>query len=146
MVFRFLDRFRDSDGNYKRFTPDDTPMVLPVGFKRPETLAEQVARLVRSHEFTRHVESQGFESFEESDDFAVDDGYDQSSPYEDNFDLAAIAASKSGIVHFDEGEAIQARNRVNDAVSKHSKRGNKRNSDSDATNPPEEGDKSVDTQ
>lgn len=65
---------------------DPTPLRLPLGFKRPETLAEQVQRLVRTH-ISRTAEDQGFESFEESEDFDVDDDLgDPTTPYEVVFD------------------------------------------------------------
>lgn len=66
---------------------DDTPMAIPAGFKRPETLAEQVQRLVRTT-VSRQAEEAGFETFEESEDFDVDDGdaTDRGTPYETYFD------------------------------------------------------------
>lgn len=52
--------------------PDSTPIELPLRFKRPPTLQEQIKQMVR-HEVSRTAEEQGFESFEEADDFAVED-------------------------------------------------------------------------
>lgn len=67
--------------------PDPTPVALPVGFRRPPTLAETVRKLVRSEELRRAAEVAGFESAEEADDFDVDDDtYDPKSPYERHFD------------------------------------------------------------
>lgn len=65
--------------------PDPRPMRIPAGFKRPETLAEQVQRLVRTH-VSRLAEAQGAETFEESEDFDVGDDEDPSTPYETHFD------------------------------------------------------------
>lgn len=65
--------------------PDPRPMQIPVGFRRPETLAEQVQRLVRTS-ISRHAEMQGFETFEESEDFDVGDDFDPRTPYETYFD------------------------------------------------------------
>lgn len=66
--------------------PDPTPVAVPSGFRRPETLAETVARLVR-REVSDAAEAQGFESFEEADDFEVDDDpQDPGTPYETFFD------------------------------------------------------------
>lgn len=64
---------------------DDSRPEMPLGFKRPETLAEQVRRLVRSSisDAARHA---GAETFEEADDFDVGDDYDPQSPYEETFD------------------------------------------------------------
>ncbi|WNK13476.1 MAG: hypothetical protein [Microvirus sp.] len=66
--------------------PDPNPMALPVGFKRPETLAEQVARLVRSERWKHDMEKAGLETFEESEDFDVGEDFDPSTPYETFFD------------------------------------------------------------
>lgn len=65
--------------------PDPEPLVLPSGFRRPETLAEQVQRLVRTG-LSRMAEEQGMESFEEAEDFDVDEDEDPSTPYETFFD------------------------------------------------------------
>lgn len=70
-------------------TPDPTPVSIPSGFKRPETLEEQIRRLVRSARFADEVEAAGFETFEEADDFDVDDDPPEpGTPYEPFFDPA----------------------------------------------------------
>lgn len=67
--------------------PDQTPMAIPAGFKKPETLAEQVQRLVRSAQLRELAESKGFETFDEANDFDVpDDPPDPSTPFEPFFD------------------------------------------------------------
>jgi len=65
--------------------PDPTPLSLPLGFKKPEILAETVARLVRS-EISRQAQLQGFETFEEAEDFDVGDDFEPGAPYETYFD------------------------------------------------------------
>lgn len=64
---------------------DQTPVTVPAGFRRPETLAEQVQRLVRNH-ISRQAEAEGYESFEESEDFDVDEPEEPSTIYEEFFD------------------------------------------------------------
>jgi len=64
---------------------DPVPMAVPVGFRRPPTLAEQVQRLVRG-EMSRRAELEGKESFEEANDFDVDDDQIIESPWEDRAD------------------------------------------------------------
>lgn len=67
--------------------PDPKPVAIPAGFRRPPTLAEQVARLVRSERFNREAAEAGFETFEEADDFDIDDDPpDPSTPFEPFFD------------------------------------------------------------
>lgn len=72
---------------YGHEVPDPTPMALPSGFRRPETLAEQVKRLVRTT-LSQQAAEAGHESFEESEDFDVDDDFDPQTPYEVFFDPA----------------------------------------------------------
>lgn len=64
---------------------DPTPPRIPANFKRPETLAEQVARLVRGN-ISREAEAAGYETFEESEDFDVEDEFDPRTPFETFFD------------------------------------------------------------
>lgn len=65
--------------------PDPQPIAIPAGFKRPETLAEQVQRLVRT-QVSQLAQARGAETFEESEDFDVDDELDPHTPYETFFD------------------------------------------------------------
>lgn len=70
-------------------TPDPNPVRIPAGFKRPETLEEQIRRLVRSERFAVLAQEEGFETFDEADDFDVDDDLpDPGTPYETFFDPA----------------------------------------------------------
>lgn len=52
--------------------PDDTPVAMPVGFRKPESLQDQIRRLVRN-ELSARAMDQGLETFEEADDFDVED-------------------------------------------------------------------------
>lgn len=65
---------------------DSKPLALPVGFKKPESLDEQIRRLVRTH-ISSQAEEQGFETFEDADDFEIeDDPADPTTPFEMEFD------------------------------------------------------------
>lgn len=86
-----------------REVPDPRPMQIPAGFKRPETLAEQVQRLVRTT-ISRRAQEEGFETFEESEDFDVDDDVDPSTPYETFFD--PVLGQEITPAEFREHEAI----------------------------------------
>ncbi|UOF76960.1 hypothetical protein [Microviridae sp.] len=61
--------------------PDPTPVAWPAGVRRPETLTEQIRRLVRI-EVSQRAAEQGHETFEEADDFEMDDDDEFRSPYE----------------------------------------------------------------
>lgn len=66
--------------------PDPRPKEMPVGFKRPPTLQEQVQRLVRSEQLRMYAEQTDQETFEEAEDFNVGDDYDPQSPWEEQFE------------------------------------------------------------
>lgn len=62
---------------------DNSPVAIPVKFKRVDAITQKVADLVRG-EFSRLAEKEGYETFEDADDFDVGDDYDPHSPYELN--------------------------------------------------------------
>lgn len=65
---------------------DNRPVEMPLGFKKPEPLSEQIQRMVR-RELSRAAEQSGFESFDEANDFEVEDDLpDPGTPYEMEFD------------------------------------------------------------
>lgn len=64
---------------------DDTPVAIPVRLTRPPTLTEQMRQVIRG-ELSRAAAAEGYETFEEADDFDVDDDFDPQSPWEMNFD------------------------------------------------------------
>lgn len=64
---------------------DPEPIELPLRYKHPPTITEQIKRHVETA-LSRHALEQGFESFEEAEDFDVDDDFDPSSPWELEFD------------------------------------------------------------
>lgn len=67
---------------------DGTPMAPPVGYKRQPSMVEHIRALVRSEQLAAAVAAQGFETFEEADDFDIMDDNDPmpSSPHENEFD------------------------------------------------------------
>ncbi|MEM2002530.1 MAG: hypothetical protein QXT77_07805 [Candidatus Methanomethylicaceae archaeon] len=65
-----------------RELPDQTPIEVPLDFSRPLTLQEEIRRFLRI-EASYVAENAGFETFEEADDFDVDDEeVEFVSPYE----------------------------------------------------------------
>jgi len=112
---------------------DTTPLSLPVGFKRPETLAEQVARLVRRQHYLNSLEIIGEESFEEAEDFDIsDDPVDPDTPYQSDDDLAAVQAVNHGLVRPpSEDELTRARDIIQRAKDAIKKRSSKKSSEGD---------------
>lgn len=66
--------------------PDPTPLARTVGFQRPPTLREQMQQAIREH-LSFQAASQGFETFEEADDFYVQDDVEPTSRHELDDDL-----------------------------------------------------------
>lgn len=60
--------------------PDNTPVELPIGYKKPESLQDMIARMINVH--SQIQERAGNETFEEADDFDVDEEESPVSAYE----------------------------------------------------------------
>lgn len=88
--------------------PDNTPVAIPLRFTRPETIAQQVQRLVVT-QFSQMAQAQGFESFEEADDFDIGDDYDPTSPYEQNFEVQTYDVRQDGEILSKHERDIRAR-------------------------------------
>ena len=69
-----------------RELPDPTPMNIPVEFRRAETQDERIRRILREDKLRYAANAVGVETPEEADDFDVGDDYEDTSPYEYNFD------------------------------------------------------------
>lgn len=65
---------------------DATPIAPPVGWTNEPNMFDYVRELVRSAQLAKEAEEAGMETFEESEDFDVDDDFDPSTPYENDFD------------------------------------------------------------
>jgi len=76
------------DHKGRRLTPegreilDPTPVAPPVGYKKQPSMADHIRDMVRSERLRQEAEAAGAESFEEADDFDVDDDPEISTPYE----------------------------------------------------------------
>lgn len=64
--------------------PDPTPMAPPIGYKKVPSIWEQQKALIRAARLEEH--EAGMETFEEADDFDVDDDFEPSTPFEAGFD------------------------------------------------------------
>lgn len=76
MLKNFIMRFRE--------TVDPTPVAKPLNLRIPSQ-TERILALVR-HEQAMAAQRGEFETFEEGDDFELDDGEEWSSPYEEIFE------------------------------------------------------------
>ena len=69
-------------------TLDPNPVEVPAGFRKPESLAETIQRLIRT-DVSQIADKEGFDTFDEADDFEIEDGeegLDPHTPYETIFD------------------------------------------------------------
>ena len=64
---------------------DPQPVARPLNWNAPEPLESMIRRYIRT-ELSRHAADEGHETFEEADDFDVDDDFDPTSPWELNYD------------------------------------------------------------
>lgn len=66
---------------------DPVPMAPPVGYTRQPTMTERLRNMIHSEQLRIAAAEMGAETFEESEDFDVDDDdYDPQSPWEEQFD------------------------------------------------------------
>lgn len=70
----------------------------PVGLKKPMSLEEIVKMHLTDPQTLNRMRSNEHETFEDADDFDIGDDYDRTTPYEENFDLAAVQAQQLGYV------------------------------------------------
>lgn len=80
------------DINHDRFgreIPDPIPMAPPVGYQKPFSMVDHLRDIVR-REISAAAQSQEMETFEEADDFDIEDELlDPHTPYEAVFDPPA---------------------------------------------------------
>lgn len=75
---------------------DPTPVEMPVGMKRPESLQQMIQRLVRA-QISQQAQQQGFESFEDANDFDIDEEDDLPlTVYEEMGEEPGYAESENG--------------------------------------------------
>lgn len=89
-----------------RELPDPTPVELPFGAQRPESLQDMIRRLVRT-DVSRAAEQAGAETFEEANDFEVEEDDAESS-------LTHHEVLGEEVI----GEALRMRQEVRDAQLK----------------------------
>lgn len=69
-----------------RELPDPVPMAPPIGWFKQPSMFDQVRQMVRGEHLRMYAEAQGAETFEEAQDFDVDDEMFPVSPYEGDFE------------------------------------------------------------
>ena len=77
--------------------PDPVPMAPPIGYKKQPSMVEVVRSMVRSERLALEAELAGYETFEESEDFDVDDDDMPRSPHEFEEDQPSIAEMRAAV-------------------------------------------------
>lgn len=68
---------------------DPVPMAPPIGYDSPPDLMHMIRSMIRNERFMQGLDEAGVETFEEADDFELDDDpLDPLTPYERVFDPA----------------------------------------------------------
>lgn len=78
--------------------PDPRPMALPVGFERPPSIQELIRQLVTDPQIREELRASDAESFDEADDFDIEDDLPVNSPHEDQFDPLHLLAREQEIM------------------------------------------------
>lgn len=65
---------------------DPTPIAPPIGYIKQPPLHQLIREMVRSEHLRQAADAMDQGSFEEEDDFEIDDEVDPESPWEENFD------------------------------------------------------------
>lgn len=74
--------------------PDPVPMAPPVGYNAPPDILDMIRRMVRNEHVMRLQDEAGFDTFDEAEDFDVEEGdFDPHTPYEAVFDPPKVPAS-----------------------------------------------------
>jgi len=80
---------RLNDPKKRREHLDPTPLAPPIGWSKPRHIVDDIREMVRS-ELSRRAQSQGLESFDEAEDFDIDEEYDPTSPWEQMFEPTPV--------------------------------------------------------
>lgn len=92
----------------RRFEPqDDTPVEWPLGISAPETLEQKIARMVRVG-VSQRAAAAGFETFDEADDFDVEDPEEAPGSVHELDDDQEMIAKDHAMMRKIPKEAVQA--------------------------------------
>lgn len=88
--------------------PDPAPLAIPLGAKKPETLVEMMRRLIRQ-DLSRHAQEEGNETFEEANDFDIeeDDAELHTTEYEEMREEIPVAQAESKESHSERGSEAE---------------------------------------
>lgn len=88
---------------------DPTPMAPPIGYERRPSIMEQVKAMVEQR-LTELRETEDQETFEEADDFDVEDSdvpFDPKTPYENDFDPKIAELLQAGLAEVERKKNVK---------------------------------------
>lgn len=88
-ALKMAERGLTEDGSMQ--IPDPVPMEPPLGFVKQPSMVDYVRGLVRSEQLRLTAQLAGYESFEEAEDFSVEDELEPGSAYEMEEDFEPVA-------------------------------------------------------
>lgn len=65
---------------------DPVPLAPPVGYKKRPSITEIIREQIRSERLAMEAEAAGYETFEEAEDFDIEDDFDIQTQWENDFD------------------------------------------------------------
>lgn len=101
--------------------PDPTPVEIPSRLRIPQRQVDRIRDMVR-HEMSQRAQAAGAESFEEADDFEMDD-VEFTSPYEDIFEPPPDKVVDKEVKKEDDDDAAIPQRRKGDDNGGSKKRG-----------------------
>lgn len=107
-LLKLKDRGLAPDG---KLIPDPVPIAPPIGYKKQPSMVEIVRDMVRGERLAQAAREAGAETFQEAEDFDVeDDPPDMRSPFENQFDppLSELLAAGKQALAEKEREAAKA--------------------------------------
>lgn len=70
-----------------QFYPDPTPVAPPIGYVQEPSMFDRVREMIQ-RDASMRAQAAGFESFEDADDFYIEDDIEPFSPYEEILEMA----------------------------------------------------------
>lgn len=121
-----------------REIPDPTPMELPTGFRAPESLESMIARMVRTR-ISDLADREGMETFDEANDFELDDDDELTPSEEREMKLEALREDQMRLKELEDGFAEEAKAaKLREKIAAGQRKKQKRPPDEPAADPEED--------
>lgn len=75
--------------------PDEVPLAPPVGYRREPSMVDHIRSVIMGEQIRRAAHAAGYETFEEADDFDIDEDYEPGSEFEMEQDFEPVSSLKA---------------------------------------------------